>query len=170
MKQELKFTAITQNDKNEFYRLMQMYASELDEHQHRNTDPEILKKWTFRIVEKQSDTTRPIYLKFCCIDSAVIGFFYADVDKAGDKGFVKNGYGCILEFYVLPEYRRCGYGKEMFLYLQDMFKSDGIKKMYLTADPVTGKPFWEALGFKCTGEICPDNNQMVYEMAVSDDT
>lgn len=169
MKQELKFTAITQNDKNEFYRLMQMYASELDEHQNRNTDPGILKKWTFRIVEKQSETTRPIYLKFCCIDSTVIGFFYGDVDKAGDKGFVKNGYGCILEFYVLPEYRRCGYGKEMFLYLQDMFRSDGIKKMYLTADPITGKPFWEALGFKCTGEICTDNNQMVYEMSITDD-
>lgn len=165
MREKLKFTNITQNDRNEFYHLMQMYARELDEHQNRNTDPEILKKWTYRIIEKQYDTTRPIYLKFCCIGSTVIGFFYGSVDKPDDKGFIKNGYGCILEFYIIPEFRRCGYGKEMFLYLRDMFIRDGIKMMYLTADPITGKPFWEALGFTCTGEICPDNNQMVYEMA-----
>ena len=72
MQKTLKFTDITPKDRDEFYRLMQMYARELDEHQGRNTDPEILKKWTYRIIEKQSDTTRPMYLKFCCIDTILI--------------------------------------------------------------------------------------------------
>ena len=166
--EKLKFADITKEDRNEFYRLMQMYARELDEHYDRNTEEEVLKNWTDTMLERQLDTTRPRYLKFGYMQSDVIGFFYGDMDKAEDEGFKKIGYGCILEFYVLPEYRRCGYGKEMFLHLQNMFRKAGVKMMYLTADQITGKPFWEALGFTSTGEICPDNQQAVYERTVSD--
>ena len=169
MHYEPEFENITLKDSEYFYRLMQMYARELDDHQNRKTNPDALRSWTYRIVEKQNNEKRPIYLKFCCVRSTVIGFFYGDTDKPDDKGFAKPGYGCIMEFYVLPEYRRQGYGKKMFLYLLNMFRKDGIKKLYLTADPITGKPFWEALGFTATGEICPDNNQSVYEMKLSDD-
>ena len=166
--EKLKFADITKEDRNEFYRLMQMYARELDEHYDRNTEEEVLKNWTDTMLERQLDTTRPRYLKFGYMQSDVIGFFYGDMDKAEDEGFKKIGYGCILEFYVLPEYRRCGYGKEMFLHLQNMFRKAGVKMTYLTADQITGKPFWEALGFTSTGEICPDNQQEVYERTVSD--
>lgn len=166
MREKLKFTEIKSSDKDEFYRLMQAYARELDKHQNRRTDSEALRKWTYRIVEKQSDKSRPIYLKFALVGETVIGFFYGDVDKSADKGFVKDGYGRILEFYVLAEFRRLGYGKEMFLYLEDAFRSDGIEMLCLTADPVTGKPFWEALGFICTGKIYPDNNLMIYEKSI----
>ena len=168
--EKLKFAGVAKEDRNEFYRLMQMYAKELDEHHNQKTDQEVLKNWTDTMIERQFDTTRPRHLKLCYIQSKVIGFFYGDMDKAEDEGFTKIGYGCILEFYILPEYRRRGYGKEMFLHLQSLFRKDGIKMMYLTADPITGKPFWEALGFTSTGEICPDNQQEVYERAISDDT
>ena len=36
-------------------------------------------------------------------------------------------------------------------------------KTALVGNPVTGKPFWEAMGFTSTGEICPDNGQEIYE-------
>ena len=50
----LIFTDVTEENCSEFHRLMQQYAKELDEHQNRTTDIEMLRKWTNRIIEKQS--------------------------------------------------------------------------------------------------------------------
>ena len=162
--EKLIFTSITEENSTEFHRLMQLYAKELDEHQNRNTDAELLKRWTNSIIQKQFDTAR--YLKLCYVQSTAIGFLYGKIDQPEDKGYKKIGYGYVMEFYVLPEYRRKGYGKLMFEHLEDFFKSNNIKQMYLTSDPVTGKPFWKALGFASTGEISPENNQEVYEKPI----
>ncbi len=153
--------AINSDDYTKFIELMLKYAKELDEHQNRNTDPEILKKWTGSIIRKQYEDGR--YLKLCCYNSEIVGFIYGKIDKSDDKGFKKVGYGCIMELYVIPEQRRKGFGKAMYLEIEQFFRKNGVKSMYLTADPVTGKPFWEEMGFTSTGEISPDNNQQVYE-------
>lgn len=158
------FTSVTGENRNIFHKLMQNYAKELDEHQNRNTDPQILRKWTDRIIEKQSE--RGKYLNLCYSNGNVVGFLFGKIDLPGDKGFTKAGRGCVVEFYVLPEHRRKGYGKEMFLHLQDIFKQDGAKAIYLTADPITGKPFWEAMGFIGIGEKCPETGQEIYEKRV----
>lgn len=160
----LNFTGVTKENRSEFHRLMQRYAKELDEHQNRTTDPEMLRKWTDRIIEKQSEPA--VFLRLCYARPSVVGFLFGKIDKPEDKGFRKAGFGYVMEFFVLPEYRRKGYGKEMFLHLQAMFRNGGAKRMYLTADPVTGKPFWEAVGFVGTGEISPENDQPIYEKAI----
>ena len=46
--------------------------------------------------------------------------------------------------------------------LEDRFLADGVRKLCLTADPVTGKPFWEAMGCVPTGELSPDNGQEIF--------
>ena len=157
---DLNFIGVTEENRSEFHRLMQRYAKELDEHQNRTTDPEMLRKWTDRIIEKQSERSKHISL--CYSDGTAAGFFFGRIDLPEDKGFTKEGWGCIVEFYVIPECRGKGCGREMFLHLQAMFRKDGAKKMYLTADPVTGKPFWEAMGFIGTGEISSENSQQIY--------
>ena len=96
----------------------------------------------------------------------LIGFIYAKVDHEDHLGFIKPGYGFIMEFYVIPQYRRKGYGTLMFQHIQEMFKRHGVKRMYLTADPVTGEPFWEALGFIYFEEVSPENGQKIYEKDV----
>lgn len=71
-----------------------------------------------------------------------------------------------MEFYVLPEFRRKGYGKQMYAHLEETLINDGAKGLYLTSDPVTGKPFWLACGYKNTGEKSPENNQEIYEKEI----
>lgn len=142
-----------------------MYSKELDQHQNRSTNPELLKKWTDRIIAKQSDSGK--CLKLCFYESEIIGFLYGKIDCPDDKGYIKAGFGNIMEFYVLPSYRRKGFGKEMYNYLEVFFRKHGVKQMYLTADPVTGRPFWMAMGFLDTGEISPDNNQTIFEKRLS---
>lgn len=164
---DLNFIGVTEENRSEFHRLMQRYAKELDEHQNRTTDPEMLRKWTDRIIEKQSE--RGKYLNLFYSDGIAAGFFFGRIDFPGDKGLTKEGWGCIVEFYVIPECRGKGCGREMFLHLQAMFRKDGAKKMYLTADPVTGKPFWEAMGFIGTGKISSENGQQIYEKAIPDE-
>ncbi len=91
------------------------------------------------------------HLELCYDGDSLVGFWYGKVDHPEHKGFIKPGYGYIMEFYVIPAYRRQGYGTAMFRRLHGLFASHGVKRLYLTADPVTGKPFWEWIGFQNTG-------------------
>lgn len=152
-----------QNEKHciEFEQLMRLYAKELDSHNNRSTPDEVISKWIDSIIKMQGDYDR--HLKICYDDGTLIGFLYGKVDKPEHKGYKKIGYGYIMEFFVLPEYRRKGYGGEMFFHLQKLFADDGVSRMYLTADGVTGKLFWQSLGFMTTGELSPENSQMIYE-------
>jgi GNAT superfamily N-acetyltransferase len=98
--------------------------------------------------------------------NSLIGFHYCKVDHIGHKGFIKPEYGYIMEFYVKPEFRRQGYGRMIFNREEALFASHGVKRMYLNADPVTGLPFWIAVGFVGSGEIQPHNNMEIYEKEV----
>ncbi len=158
---ELRFTAVTEHDRSIFHSLMQSYAAELDEHQNRSTPPELLVRWTDSIVERQFAAGR--CLKLCYDDAELIGFLYGKIDQPDDRGYKRVGHGYIMEFYVLPEYRRKGFGRKMLYHMESYFAENGATHLYLTADPVSGKPFWEAVGYTATGEISPDNGQEIYE-------
>lgn len=151
-------------DVKTFDMLMRKYMKELDENENNVTPQDFLTKWINSIIAIQGDSDR--HLEYCYDGNELIGFLYGKIDHPEHNGFKKIGYGYIMEFYVLPEHRRKGYGREMFLHLESLFKKDGAKMMYLTAEPVTGKPFWEAMGFMRTGEISPENKEAVYEKAL----
>lgn len=159
--QKLDFYSVTEENKQVFHQLMRAYSKELDLHQNRTTDEKILAGWTERIIAGQHESGR--CLKLCCDGGSVIGFLYGKIDMPDDKGFRKLGYGYVMEFYVQPQYRRKGYGREMYGCLESFFADEKAAGVYLTADPVTGKPFWRSLGFKENGEISPENNLPVYE-------
>ncbi len=161
----LNYIGVTEENRDTFHTLMLSYAKELDEHQHRSTDPEILKRWTDNIIAKQHEPSR--CLKLCYDDKELIGFLYGRIDRPEDKGCKRVGWGYIMEFYVVPEQRRKGFGKAMLHHLEAFFAENRAFQLYLTADPVTGKPFWEAMGFVSTGEFSPDNGQEIFEKAVS---
>lgn len=165
--QKLDFRQINTENRNSFDALMRAYIKELDEHQNNVTSDDFLTKWIDGIISIQGDSDR--HLEYCYDNDMLVGFLYGKIDHSEHKGFKKVGFGYIMEFYVLPEHRRKGYGEEMFLHLEELFRKDGAKRMYLTSDPVTGKPFWEAMGFISTGEQSPENNQEIYEKKISDE-
>lgn len=144
-----------------FARLMRQYARELDEHQNRTTSADTIAQWTQSIIQMQGDHDR--HLELCYDMNTLIGFLYGKVDHPGHKGSIKAGYGYIMGFFVLPGHRRNGYGKEMYFHLEELFRQDGAKQMYLTSDPVTGAPFWESCGFVNTGSTSPENGLEIYE-------
>ncbi len=147
--------------KQRFERLVSLYETELDSHLNRKTSPEILSKWANSMINIQGDSDR--HLEICYDANNLIGFLYGKLDHPEHRGYIKVGYGYIMEFYVLPEFRHNGYGTQMYKHLEELLKTDGAKGLYLTSDPVTGKPFWEFMGFSYTGQKSPENNLDIYE-------
>lgn len=145
--------------------LMRQYMAELEEHDEHPLPRDILDKWIKSIIAMQGPHDR--HLEFCYYGDILIGFLYGKIDHEDHNGFIKPGYGYIMEFYVLPQFRRKGCGKSMFLRLESHFRKHGAKRMYLTADSVSGKPFWEAMGFVNTGERSPENGMDIYERDVN---
>lgn len=117
------------------------------------------------MINKQGDHDR--HLELCVADGQPIGFYHAKVDHLGHKGYIKPEYGFIMEFYIIPEQRRKGLGCFMYQRMISHLMNHGVKKIYLTTDPVTGKPFWEKLGFISNGEMSPDNDQEILEAKIS---
>lgn len=165
---QLTYSSVKDENRDVFHVLMKDYAKELDEHQNRTTDPAVLEKWTDSIIRKAEEESFRI-LRLCYAENEMIGFLYATIDRPNDTGYHRAGHGYIMEFYVLPEHRRKGYGRIMVSHIEQFFRERGVAQMYLTADPVTGKPFWSALGFTSNGELSPDNGQEIFEKAVPPD-
>lgn len=149
-----------------FTSLMEEYVAEISQHIEPPLSQELVKKWIHSIPAMQGPADR--HLELCYIDAEPIGFLYGKIDHVDHKGYIKPGYGYIMEFYVKPDQRRRGYGQRMFHRLENLFRMDGAERMYLTADPITGKPFWEALGFVNTHEKSPENQLDIYEKIISD--
>ncbi len=168
MKAQIKYVQLSADNEElckTFASLMLDYIAELNEHDSDPMPEQFQHKWINSIIAMQGPSDR--HLELCYVDGETLGFLYGKVDHENHNGFIKPGYGYIMEFYVRPEYRRKGYGKAMFCRLKNLFQIDGARRMYLTADPLTGKPFWEAMGFMNTHEQSPENQLDIYEKEIS---
>ena len=102
------------------------------------------------------------HLELVFVGKEPIGFLYGKVDHTEHRGFVKPGYGYVMEFYVRPEHRRKGYAAQMLGRLEQHFVGHGVTRMWLNADPAS-EAFWRAMGFAPTRKVSPDNGMAVFE-------
>lgn len=168
MEKQIKYVQLSADNAENckvFESLMYEYIDEMNEHSERPLPKEFQQKWINSIIAMQGPTDR--HLELCYVGEMPIGFLYGKIDHEDHKGFIKPGYGYIMEFYVKPDHRRNGYGKMMFKRLERLFHIDGAEMMYLTADPVTGKPFWESMGFVNVNEKSPENQLYIYEKTIT---
>lgn len=160
-----KLEFVTVKNKKKYRKLLESimfpYCRELDSNVGRETPELMLKRFIASIVSMSEDKDR--FVELCYLGKDLIGFAYGKIDREEHRGYVRPGWGYVMEFYVKPEYRRNGYGKEMYNHLENIFKSNGVSNIWLTADPVTGEPFWSALGFTNSGEKSPENNLSIFE-------
>lgn len=163
---ELKF--VTVKDKRKYNKILENimlpYYRELDRNVGRETPEETLKRFIASIVSMSEDKDR--FVELCYLGKDLIGFAYVKIDRERHRGYVRPGWGYVMEFYVKPEHRRNGYGKKIYKHLENILKSNGVSNIWLTADPVTGEPFWSAIGFTNSGEKSPENNLYIYEKTI----
>lgn len=162
----LTYLTITEQNRSAFDRMMQLYCAELDSNSGSTTLTALLDKWVNSILRLQREDPQKRHLEYAFDGDTPIGFLYGKIDRPEHRGYKKIGYGYIMEFFVLPEYRRLGYGRAMFERLQTLFQTDGADKLYLTTDSVSGEQFWQAMGFTPTGEKSPENGDPIYEKEV----
>ena len=140
-------------------KLMIEYVAETDQHNSATTPKSVILKITGSMIDKL-DQNR--ILRIVSYDGEPVGFCYAKVDKEGDKGLIRPNWGYIMEFYVCPSYRKRGVGREMVNQCEKFFVSQGANAVWLTADAVTGIPFWLACDYRDSNEVSPENNQKIF--------
>ena len=163
---KLKFVTVKNNRQHRklLESIMLPYCQELDSNVDRETPEETLKRFIASIISMSEDKDR--FVELCYLGEDLIGFAYGKIDREGHRGYIRPGWGYVMEFYIKPEYRRNGYGRKMYKLLEDIFKSKGVSNIWLTADPITGEPFWSAVGFTNSGEKSPENNLCIYERII----
>lgn len=154
----------TEDQFKTFSALMIPYCKELDRNVGRKTPEQTLINFAQSILNMSDDKDR--FIELCYDSDEPIGFIYGKIDRENHRGYIRPGWGYVMEFYVKPKYRRNGYGAAMYNRLEFLFVSNGVKNIWLTADPVTGKPFWNSVGFKNSGEKSPENNLDIYEKII----
>ena len=91
-----------------------------------------------------------------------IGFAHYAIDKGTIGGLIDPNGGVFLSYYIAPEYRRQGYARRMFLHCAETLHRDGAAYLYCCPDPVTGEPFWRAMGFQDSGILDPDDRLNIF--------
>lgn len=160
---DLRFEKLqnSQEHSDIFLSLILPYCKELDRNAGRQTPEKTLIGFAQSILNMVSDKDR--FIELCYAGNELTGFIYGKIDRKNHRGYVRPGWGYVMEFYVKPEYRRKGFGTEMYKHLEELFIKNGVKNIWLTADPVTGEPFWSAMGFQNSGEKSPENDLYIYE-------
>ena len=167
--EKLKFIQV-EKDKPEHYEMAKKlwlpFSREIDEHEGiSETEEEILHDLSRRINIQGSREN--MHFELALSDNKPIGIAMFAIDTGTVYGLLESGYGVITGFYISPAYRRMGYGKEFFGHIEQTLKADGAPKIYLTPDGVTGKPFWNSLGFKNSGKFDPDDKKYIYIKDIS---
>jgi GNAT superfamily N-acetyltransferase len=124
------------------------------------TDDEIKNDLNRRINIQGNRPDMHFELLFC--DDVFVGFANFAISTGTLYGLLEAGYGCVMEFYISPEFRRKGYGKLFYEHIEKVLKNDGTQNIFLTPDPSIGKAFWPAMGFNDSNKIDPDNNYPIY--------
>jgi serine/threonine-protein kinase len=131
----------------------------------RYTAEEFWQKWFNSIIDIQGDSDR--HLELCYEGNNLVGFLYGKVDHEKHNGFIKPGWGYVMEFYVRPEYRRKGYGRAMAERLEALFAADGATQIYLNTPTIMGTPFWTAMGYAKTDEISTENGKPIWVKTIA---
>jgi len=156
----IKYVQIQKDNEEQFYQLLDMWIPYLKEIGNKENDS-VITKYARERVDIQGKR-EDMHFELCFNHSTLVGFCFYAVDLGGIKGILEPNFGYIMEFYVLPKYRRQGYGKEFFKHIERTFLNHGIEFMYLTPEEVNGEPFWHSLGFADSGKIDPDNHKPIY--------
>lgn len=107
-----------------------------------------------------SEKMERIFFDVIEMEEKVVGFVFCSVD-GGIKGLIPAGYGYIMEFYVLPEYRRQHIAATVVNELCEYFRKQKCPKIYLTPAE-SSVEFWEKLRFANSKLSDPDNHLDIY--------
>ena len=102
-------------------------------------------------------------------EERIVGFSFFGLSGGIRSIGIPPEYGQVLDFCTAPAFRRKGFATEMIRQMERVFRVWGIANVFLTPDPVTGKPFWESVGYRDTGLTDPGNRMPIYVKTIQGD-
>lgn len=126
------------------------YMNEIEEH---DSEEELVNGLQTRI--RLSENQEQIFFEIIWSGDTAIGFAFYSVD-GGIQNLIPAGYGYIMEFYLLNQWRKRGIGANVVSDICNKLKGLGCPKVYLTTI-VQSERFWTNTGFNNSGLIDPDN-------------
>lgn len=164
MNKKLTYLQIDKNNAEHFENAKSLwlpFICEVNEHDGiTETEEEIIDDLRKRI-DIQGNRS-DMHFEIAFLEDKPIGIAMFAIDKGTVYGLLEAGYGTVMGFFIKPEHRRKGLGREFFYHIERILKKDGASKLYLTPDGVTGEPFWKAMGFTDSRKIDPDNKMPIY--------
>lgn len=91
-------------------------------------------------------------IALCFAEDRCAGFACYQVDSEESDWCKRPGWGLVREFYIVPEFRRLGYGSSLAAYVVEKLQ-ERSDRLYLTAHDDAAAAFWAACGFRRTGEV-----------------
>lgn len=158
------FTQITKENQNQHSELPGQWTAfirELDAHRNESTPDEEIAKDLQRRIDIQGGRG-DMHFEVCYRNGDMVGFANFAIDLGTVYGQIDAGYGTVMGFYIKPMYRRKGFGRLFFAHIQEVLAKDGANDMYVCPDPVTGDPFWKAMGFADSGKFDPDDRAPIF--------
>lgn len=164
MENQIDFIQIEKDNEEHFEMASKLWVPFIREvHEHDGTDEDeeqIINGLTKRIAIQGS--RKDMHFEIAVVDGESFGIAMFAIDLGTVYGLLEKGYGTVMGFYIRPDFRRKGLGTILSRHIETVFRDDGAENMYICPDTVTGEPFWEANGYKDSGEIDPDDKKPIY--------
>jgi len=101
-----------------------------------------------------------VHIELCLENQQPFGFTIYQIDCPESDWCKRPGWGFIREFYISPEYRHKGYGKQLADHSETALRLLGATQLYVTSETAIG--FWERCGYVNTFTRC-SNDQFIME-------
>jgi len=145
-----------QTMKKALIEMMASYFPEVDA----GIPEEIIRGKLFELIQGQHEAgIVHIFVGFSGAEA--IGFSFFQIDNPKSDWCKRPGWGLIREFYIRPEFRRKGRGRQLESQTVKTLQKMGAEQLYLTADS-KAIPFWVYCGWENTGELC-SNDLYIFE-------
>lgn len=107
-----------------------------------------------------SQSNANIFFEIMWSGNTAIGFVFYSID-GGIKDVIPSGYGYIMEFFVLPEWRKKNIGLRCINNICEKLNDKGCPQIYLMSTEISEK-FWEKAGFTKSNLVDPDNQLRIW--------
>lgn len=105
-----------------------------------------------------------IFIDILKSNKKCLGFIIYQIDSENSDWNEKPGQGFIREFYISPNYRRCGLGSYLLSNIENKLMALGVSKVYLTAsNKEYVKTFYIKNGYLGTNENSEFNKLEYFE-------
>lgn len=161
---DLKFVQLEKGNEEQFKAAESVwlpFIRELNEHDNEYEDDAQITEGLRSRIGIQG-RRKDMHFEMLIVDGRVIGISMFAINPGSLYGLLEPGYGTVMGFYIVSEHRRKGYGRAFYNHIRDVLIKDGATDMFVGPDPVTGVPFWKAMGFTDSGKIDPDDKKPVY--------